>query len=1011
LIGFFVNTLVLRTSISNNPSFKELLRRVRETALGAYAHQDLPFEKLVELQPERDLSYSPIFQVSFALQNNLTQTLELPQVTLNVKEFDTKTAKFDLTLFLEETPQGLVGTFEYNSDLFKSSTIERAIAHFQTLLAGIVADPECKLSELPLLIPSERQQLLIEWNNTQTNYPQDRCIHQLFEEQVAKTPDAIALVFEHQKLTYIDLNQKANQLAKYLQRLGVKSEDLVAICVDRTPQMAIALLGILKAGAAYVPLDPAYPQERLALILEDTQATVLLTQQKFVETLYTTSLPENKTKVICLDTDWHLIEQESLDNCTSDITSNNLAYVIYTSGSTGKPKGVQICHRSLVNFITAMQQELKLTVSDRLLSVTTITFDIAGLEIFLPLTVGASVEIVSREVATDGNQLSVKFNNSGTTIMQATPATWSMLLSAGWAGNKQLQILCGGEALPQQLAKQILDRCKCLWNLYGPTETTIWSTIHQVKPEDELVAIGRPIANTQIYILDQHLQPVPVGISGELHIGGDGLSRGYLNRPKLTAEKFINNPFSNNADAKFYKTGDLARYLPDGTIEYLDRIDYQVKIRGFRIELGEIEAVLSQHPEVHQAVVVAREYQPGDQRLVAYVVPNVKMLHTTSLQQVLKDKLPDYMLPSAFVILEALPLTPNGKIDRKALPAPDFTNSELTTSFVAPRTSVEKKLAEIWSQVLGVTQVGIHDNFFALGGHSLLATQLIAKVREEFQLELPLRSLFQFPTVAALAEQISQYQIQPTAKSVNLLPTITPDINHRYQPFPLTDIQQAYWVGRSSAFELGNIATHIYVEIDAVDLDLERFNLAWQRLIERHDMLRATILPDGQQQILKEVPTYQVKVLNLQGQSAEVINSQLEKVCDCLDHQILPSDKFPLFEICASQIDQHRTRLHFSFDLLIADAWSFQIIGRELAALYQNPEAELTPLQISFRDYVLAEVNQRNSEQYRRSQEYWRDRIATLPPAPELPLAQNPSGLKHPRFVRHSGKLQADKWQ
>jgi amino acid adenylation domain-containing protein len=1008
LIGFFVNTLVLRTSLSNNPSFKELLRRVRETALSAYAHQELPFEKLVEkLHPERDLSYSPLFQVSFALQNGLTQTLELPELQLNLKEVDTKTAKFDLTLFLEETAQGLIGSFEYNTDLFKSSTIERLIGHFQTLLTGIVANPEASISTLPLLTANEQHQLLVEWNNTYVDYPQDKCIHQLFEAQVEKTPDAVAVIFENKQVTYKELNYQANKLAKYLQTLGVKPESLVGICIERSPQMVVAILGILKAGAAYVPLDPAYPQERLAFMLEDTQATVLLTQQQFVETFYETSLQENKTKIICLDTDWHLIESANQDNCISNVNSNNLAYVIYTSGSTGLPKGVTIKHRNAAILLHWAQSVFTSAELTGVLASTSICFDLSVFELFVPLSWGGTVILAETAL-----HLPSLPSAEQVTLINTVPSAIAQLLQTNSIPASVSTINLAGEALPPQLVQQLyqLPTIERVFNLYGPSEDTTYSTYTLLERDARFITIGRPIAKTQVYILDSQQQLVPVGVPGEIYIGGDGLAKGYLNRAELTAEKFVAHPFIDEPAAKLYKTGDLARYLPDGNIEYIGRIDYQVKIRGFRIELGEIESVINQYSAVQQAVVVAKEYQPGDKRLIAYLVCSQKNLEVADLRTFLKDKLPEYMIPSAFVILESLPLTPNGKLDRKALPAPDFTNSELTASFVKPRTTEEKKLAEIWSQVLGVAKVGIYDNFFELGGHSLLATQLIAKVGETFQVELPLRYLFQSPTVESLAAQITQQQTDLTAKSANLVSTITPDIDRKYQPFPLTDIQQAYWVGRSSAFELGNIATHIYVEIDAVDLDLERFNQAWQRSIERHDMLRAIVLPDGQQQILKEVPTYQVKVLNLRGQSAEVVNGELEKVRDRLSHQILPSDTFPLFEISASRLDEHRTRLHFSFDLLIADAWSFQIIGRELAALYQNRQAELTPLQISFRDYVLGEVNCRKSEQYQRSQEYWRDRLTTLPPPPELPLAQNPSAIKHPRFVRHSGKLEAAKW-
>ncbi|MGB3204689.1 MAG: amino acid adenylation domain-containing protein, partial [Crinalium sp.] len=750
LIGFFVNTLVLRTSLSNNPSFKELLRRVKETALGAYTHQDLPFEKLVEeLQPERDLSYSPLFQVSFALQNGLTQTLELPELQLSLKEVDTKTAKFDLTLFLEESAQGLIGSFEYNTDLFKSSTIERIIGHFQALLTGIVDNPEASISTLPLLTATEQHQLLVEWNNTYVDYPQDKCIHQLFEAQVEKTPDAVAVVFEDVQtrdlapLTYKELNHQANQLARYLQKLGVKADSLVGICVERSLEMLIGILGILKAGAAYVPLDPAYPQERLAFILEDTQAAVLLTQQQFVETFNKNSLEKNQTKIICLDTDWHLINSENQDNCTSNVNSNNLAYVIYTSGSTGKPKGVAIKHRNTATLLHWAKSVFTSAELTGVLASTSICFDLSVFELFVPLSWGGRVILTENAL-----HLPSLSNAEQVTLINTVPSAIAQLLQTNSIPASVTTINLAGEALPPQLVQQLyqLPTIERVFNLYGPSEDTTYSTYTLLERDAKSITIGRAIANTQVYILDNNLQPVPVGIPGELHIGGDGLAKGYLNRPELTEEKFIDNPFGDATSTKIYKTGDLVRYLPDGNIEYLGRIDYQVKIRGFRIELGEIESVINQYSAVQQAVVVAREDQPGDKRLIAYLVGNNQDLQVADLRAFLKDKLPEYMIPSAFVMLESFPLTPNGKIDRKALPAHNLSKLDLQTNFVAPRTLAEEKLAEIWSQVLGVAEVGIYDNFFELGGHSLLATQIIAQIRSAFQVDLPLRSLFKSPT-------------------------------------------------------------------------------------------------------------------------------------------------------------------------------------------------------------------------------------------------------------------------
>jgi amino acid adenylation domain-containing protein len=644
LIGFFVNTLALRTDISGNPSFRELLNRVKEVSLGAYEHHDLPFEKLVEvLQPKRDLSYSPVFQVMLVLNEDISQNrIELTGLNSSPWKVDKNTAQFDLTLYVDKSSTDIILGWEYNTDLFDADTIERINGNFQTLLASIIADPQQRISELPILTPQEQQQLLVEWNNTQITYPQDKCIHQLFAEQVERTPDAVAIIFEQQQLTYRELNHRANQLAHYLQSLGVKPESLVGICLERSLEMVIGLLGIFKAGAAYVPLDPTYPADRVTYILSNSAAKFLLTTSNLLA-----SLPQNETEetqFICLDKQWAIISQQSESNPESEVKPNNLSYVIYTSGSTGKPKGVQICHQSLVNFIHSMQNEPGLNAGDRLLAVTTISFDIHTLEIYLPLTVGATIILASREMVIDGSQLAKEIAKYDVNVMQATPATWRMLLTSDWQGSPNLKVICGGEALPRELANLLLTKVSSLWNVYGPTETTVWSTLCEIKAnclssnEAAPESIGRPIANTQIYILDKYLQPVPIGVVGELYIGGDGVARGYLNRPELNAESFLSNPFKLNS--RIYRTGDLARYLVDGNIEYLGRIDNQVKIRGFRIELGEIENVLDKHPQVKQAIVIPREDTSGNPRIVAYVVPNsnIDNLPTQETKEISSDK-------------------------------------------------------------------------------------------------------------------------------------------------------------------------------------------------------------------------------------------------------------------------------------------------------------------------------------------------------------------------------------
>ena len=754
LIGLFVNNLVLRTNLDGNPTFQEILRRLRQVTLDAFANQDVPFEKLVEeLQPARNLSYSPLFQVMF-ISLPPVQPLQLADLTLTPLPPAMATARFELNLNVWENPAGLRLGLEYNTDLFEADTIRRLLEHYRTLLAGVVADPSQRLSALPLLISAERSQMLVDWNATRKEYPVEQCFHQLFEAQVERTPEAVAVTFENQQLTYRELNRRANQLARYLKKLGVGPETMVGVCLERSPEMLIGLLGILKAGGAYVPLDPAYPAERIAYVLADAQVPVLLTQRSTALTL--ASIISN-FKALDLDTEWPGIASESAANLNTPVEAENLAYTIYTSGSTGKPKGVNISQRALVNFLVAMREVPGFIAQDTLLAVTTLSFDIAGLELYLPLLTGGRVVVASREVAVDGNRLLQALSEFLPTVMQATPATWRMLIENGWAGARGLKILCGGEAMPRELASQLLERSAELWNMYGPTETTIWSTLDRVENRDGALTIGRPIANTQVYLLDRHLHPVPRGVHGALHIGGDGLARGYFKRPDLTAEKFIPNAYAETPGARIYHTGDLARYLADGKIDCLGRVDHQVKIRGFRIELGEIEAVCAQHPQVEQAVVMIRDAPSTalgvDKRLVAYLVSRAEQQATTKeIRQLLASQLPSYMMPTAFVFLESLPLTPNGKVDRRALPAPELNGRVLPDTFVAPQAPMEKILAGIWRQVLGVERIGIDDNFFELGGHSLLATQINSRLRKILGLDFPLRTLFEAPTVAAFSQ-------------------------------------------------------------------------------------------------------------------------------------------------------------------------------------------------------------------------------------------------------------------
>lgn len=782
LIGFFVNTLVLRTNLSGNPTFLELLGRVREVTLGAYAHQDLPFEKLVEeLHPERSLNRHPLFQVVFSLQNAPMEELELPGLKLSSINLEAKTTRFDLELHLWESSQGfrntygehwqysdsLRGVVVYNTDLFDAATITRMLAHFKILLEGIIANPEQRIAHLPILSELERHQLLIKWNNTQTDYPKNKCIHQLFEEQVNQYPDAIALTFGKKSLTYKELNSRSNQLAHYLQKLGVASEFLVGVCIERSIEMIVGMLAILKAGGAYLPLDPTYPRDRLNLMLEDGQVTVLLTQEKWVA-----NFGEFSQSVVCIDKDWEIIAKEREENPTSTTTADNLAYVIYTSGSTGKPKGVAIPHQA-VNRLVLNTNYVKLERSDKIAQASNASFDAATFEIWGALLHGAQLVWISTDVILSPHDLAWELRQQNISVLFLTTALFQQIARVfPQAFNSLRYLLFGGEVANCRCVRNVLKSGspKQLIHVYGPTENTTFSTyywVQEVSEEQKSLPIGVPIANTQIYLLDNHLQLVPIGVVGELYIGGSGLARGYLNRSALSTQSFINNPFKEaqltapDSGSLLYKTGDLAYYRPDGNIEFLGRIDNQVKIRGYRIELGEIEIILEQHPLVRDAAVILQEEISGEQHLVAYIIPDsinakseIENLKSSVLRQFLKEKLPAYMLPSAYRVLESLPLTPNGKLDRSLLPKIDTENLDLPENYVEPRTEVESVLMQIWLKVLGKEQVSIYDNFFDLGGHSLLATQLISRIRDAFQIEFAVSNLFEAPTVASLATYI-----------------------------------------------------------------------------------------------------------------------------------------------------------------------------------------------------------------------------------------------------------------
>ena len=759
LIGFFVNTLVLRTEIKGEESFRQLLGRVREVAMGAYAHQDLPFEMLVEeLQPDRDLSRNPLFQVTFQLLNTPSMKQHSTAEDESALGVHVGTTAFDISVDLRETPSGIEGLIGYNTDLFDGSTIERMAGHYQHLLTAILAHTEASLWSLPLVSNEEAGQLLMQWDRTE--YPSDVCLHELFTEQVARTPTAVALVHGEEQVTYEQLDKRTNQLARYLRTLGVCEESLVGICMPRSVEMVVGLLGVLKAGGAYVPLDPSYPREWRQLMIDDAGLKVILTHEAVRD-----ALADCGARVVCVDSEQEQITRELEPEVECEITADNLAYVIYTSGSTGIPKGVLGLHRGALNRFHWMWKTYPFAANEVCCQKTAVSFVDSVWECLGPLLQGVPTFIVTDDVLKDTVRLVEALSSRQVTRIVLVPSLLRALLDTNIDLHDQLPRLrywiVSGEAFPLELFNRFRERVPqgLLLNLYGSSEVAADATWYdtRAKLSPSCVPIGRPIANTRAYVVDAQLQPVPIGVPGELLIGGDGLARGYLHRPALTAEKFIPDSFSALAGARLYRTGDLVRYLADGDIEFLGRIDQQVKIRGFRVELGEIEAVLSAHALVKEAVVVAQgATAAGGERLLAYVVrregAEALALSPGELRSHLGGKLPEYMLPSLYLFLEVLPLLPNGKVNRRALPAPDLQRAQMEEAYLGPRTPVEEVLAGIWAEVLGIDQVGVHDNFFTqLGGHSLLATQLISRVRNTFHIELPLQRLFESPTVAGLA--------------------------------------------------------------------------------------------------------------------------------------------------------------------------------------------------------------------------------------------------------------------
>ena len=1000
LIGFFVNTLVLRTDLSGDPTARELVRRVREVALGAYAHQELPFEKLVdELRVERSLSHTPLFQVLFILQNAGQELLELPGLRLSAAGEASGVAKFDLTLSLSESGEAINGRWEYNTDLFDEMSIRRLVGHFETLLESFVSDPAQRLCQLQLMTGTELQRTLSEWSqgtDETAAFAASDCLHDLFEAQVERTPDAIALVFGEQEISYRELNRRANQLARHLRASGAGADARVGLMLERSTEMMVGLLGILKAGGAYVPLDPTFPEQRLSFTLEDGKIEVLLTQQSLVD-----KFPEHTGTTIALDADWETIAQQSAENLSEPVTTpDNLAYVLYTSGSTGQPKGVMMNHRPLVNLIAWQVAQSANVPETRTLQFASLGFDVSFQEIFSTWCAGGTLVLVEEQVRRDAMALWQYLADEKIERLFAPFIVLQQLAEVAGVQEDvvpaQLREICtAGEQLQVTAAVVSMFRklsgCT-LYNHYGPTEAHV---VTAFKLEDTpsrwplLPAIGRPIANAEIYVLDKHGQPTPAGVAGELHIGGVALARGYLDRPGLTAEKFVPNPFSTEPGARLYKTGDLARFVAEGNIEILGRIDHQVKIRGFRVELGEIETALCAHTSIREAVTVVREDAPGEKRLVAYVVVHDEQAVTSAdLRAFLKDRLPEYMVPHVFVMLESLPLTSSGKVDRRSLPAPDRSRQDQDVVFIEPRTPFEEVLAGIWSDVLRTNRIGVNDNFFELGGHSLLATQVVSRIREAFGVEIPVRAIFEKPSVATLATEVEQVMYQGGSLQAAPIVRTSRDV----EP-PLSFAQQRLWFIDRLRPESALYNMPMAVRLDGV-LNLDALERTLREIVRRHEVLRTSFVTvEGKpvQVIRPEAYADEIclRLVDLSALPETLRAVEAKRLARIEAARPFDLETGALLRSTVLRLDDMQHIALLTLHHIIFDGWSRGVFVREVATLYnafsQGLESPLAELPVQYADYAVWQREWLQGEVLEQHIGYWKQQLEDAPGLLELP--------------------------
>jgi amino acid adenylation domain-containing protein len=991
----FANPVALRTDLTGDPSVRELFARVATTVERAAENRDYAFERLVEsISGVEELNRAPIFQVMLILCDAPSCISDAPISKRRLTEIEEYTSKLDLAIIASEEEGVLRIACEYDSELFEPASITRLLGHFQTLLEGVVVNPLQRLSTLPILTEAERDQQILKLQDIQGDYPPDASIHQWFEAQVERAPEAVAVVFENERITYRELNRRANQLAHHLQALGVGPGVLVGICMERSLEMVVGILGILKAGGAYAPLDLAYPKERLAFILEDARAPVLLTQERLLETL-----PGHGAHVICLDRDWNNIAQENDGNPCANVTPDNIAYVIYTSGSTGLPKGVLVTHSNVSRLFVTTQPWYQFDDKDVWTLFHSYAFDFSVWEIWGALLYGGRLVVVPYWVSRSPDAFYELLCAEQVTVLNQTPSAFRHLIQAeeraSAAREQALRlVIFGGEALELQSLRPWFERhgdqSPQLVNMYGITETTVHVTYRPLTMEDLNATsgsvIGGPIPDLRVFALDKNSQLAPFRVPGELHISGAGLARGYLNQPELTALKFVPDPFSDEPGARLYKSGDLARLLPDGDIEFVGRLDHQVKIRGFRIELGEIEAALGGHPAIRETVVLAQEERPGEKRLVAYLVANQNTeLSISELRDFVGEKLPDYMTPSVFVTLDALPLTPNGKVDRKALPQPEWTRPELESAFKAPRSAAEEMLAGIWTDVLGLDRAGVHDNFFELGGHSLLAIQVISRVREAFHVELALRDLFETPTISGLAERI-----ETAIRADQGLPPAPIARVARGGNLPLSFGQQRLWflnqLAQGSSFY--NISFAIRV---GGNLDMAALEWSLNEIARRHEVMRTTFSSvDGQPvQIISDTVSLTAPLIDLTELSEGHREAEAQRLASEMFRIPFNLTDGPLFHGALLRFTAEDHVFLFAMHHIISDGWSMGVLIREFVTLYhafiEGRPSPLSDLPIQYVDFASWQREWLQGEALEKQLSYWKKQLDGCPPVLELP--------------------------